>query len=80
MRNWSVRDAKDRLSELLDAAQDAPQAITRRGRCAAVVLSRQEFERLQRQREPLSAFFSRSGLDQVELERVPAAVRDVGEI
>ena len=79
MKNWSIRDAKDHLSELVDAAQNAPQAITRRGRCTAVVLSREEFDRLQRQREPISAFFARSGLDQIELERVQAAVRDEGE-
>lgn len=79
MDEWSIRDAKDHLSELVAAAQDAPQAITRRGRRAAVVLSREEFERLRRQREPLSAFFARSGLDQIELERIQASPReDVG--
>jgi prevent-host-death family protein len=76
MQNWSIRDAKDRLSELVNAAQGAPQAITRRGRCAAVVLSQEEFERLRRQREPLTSFFARSGLDEVEVERIEAAPRD----
>ena len=76
MKNWSIRDAKDHLSELVDAAQDAPQAITRRGRCKAVVLSREEFERLQRQREPISAFFARAGLEDVEIERIQASPRE----
>jgi prevent-host-death family protein len=80
MHEWSIRDAKDHLSELVAAAQDAPQAITRRGRCAAVVLSREEFERLRRQREPLSAFFARSGLDQIELERIQASPREDVEL
>jgi prevent-host-death family protein len=80
MKDWSIRAAKDHLSELVDAAQTAPQAITRRGRCMAVVLSRQEFERLRGRREPLSAFFARSGLDQIDLERVQASVRDEGEL
>jgi len=80
MNSWSIRAAKDHLSELVDAAQKAPQVITRRGRCAAVVLSQQEFDRLKRQVEPLSSFFARSGLDQIELERVEAAVRDEGEL
>jgi prevent-host-death family protein len=79
MENWSIRAAKDHLSELVEAAQQSPQSITRRGRPAAIVLSPQEFERLKRQREPLSAFFARSGLDKVDLERVQAAVRDEGE-
>jgi prevent-host-death family protein len=76
MQNWSIRDAKDRLSELVNAAQDAPQAITRRGRCAAVVLSQQEFERLRRQREPLSSLFARAGLEDVVIERIEAAPRE----
>ena len=49
MRDWSIRDAKDHLSQLIEAAQTEPQAITRRGRRTAVLLSEQEFKRLQRQ-------------------------------
>jgi len=80
MNEWSIRDAKDHLSELVTAAQDNPQIITRRGRCAAVVLSQQEYDRLHRQMEPLTSFFARSGFDQIELERIEAAVRDEGEL
>jgi len=80
MNNWSIRAAKDHLSELVDAAQQAPQAITRRGRCAAIVLSREEFERLRREREPLSSFFARSGLADVEIERIEASARDDMEL
>ena len=80
MREWSIRDAKDRLSELVEAAQRGPQAITKRGRQTAIVLSKLEYERLQRRREPLTSFFARAGLDDVEIERVKAAVRDEGEL
>jgi len=80
MSNWSIRAAKDHLSELVDAAQDAPQMITRRGRCAAIVLSQKEFERLRRQREPLSAFFARAGLEDVEIERIEAEPREDVEL
>jgi len=80
MREWSIRDAKDRLSELVEAAQDGPQAITKRGRQTAIVLSKSDYERLQRRREPLASFFARAGLDEVEIERVKAAVRDEGEL
>jgi antitoxin Phd len=80
MRQWSIREAKDRLSELVDAAQQSPQAITRRGHEAVVVLSRKDYDRLQRQVEPLTSFFARAGLDDVEIERVQAAVRDEGEL
>ena len=75
MNHWSIRTAKDHLSDLVDAAQEEPQAITRRGRCAAIVLSQKEFERLRRQREPISAFFARAGLEDVEIERIEAEPR-----
>jgi antitoxin Phd len=78
MQHWSIRDAKDRLSQLIEAAQGEPQAITKRGRDAVVVLSKQEYERLVRHREPLSQFFAR-GLAGVEIERTQAAMRDEGE-
>ena len=80
MREWSIRDAKDHLSELVEAAQRAPQAITRRGRQAVVVLSKNDYERLHRQLEPLTQFFARAGLEDVEIERVKAAARDEGEM
>src|SRR6184192_1454124 len=80
MREWSIRDAKDHLSELVEAAQRGPQAITKRGRQAVVVLSRNDYERLQRQLEPLTSFFARAGLEDLEIERVKATVRDEGEV
>jgi prevent-host-death family protein len=80
MREWSIRDAKDHLSELVEAAQRGPQAITKRGRQAVVVLSRNDYERLQRQLEPLTSFFARAGFEDVEIERVKATVRDEGEV
>ena len=80
MQNWSIRAAKDHLSELVDAAQDSPQGITRRGHCAAIVLSQREFDRLRRRSEPLSSLFARAGLEDVEIERIEAAPRDDVEL
>jgi antitoxin Phd len=79
MRHWSIRDAKDHLSELVDAARTEPQAITKRGRDAVVVVSKEEYERLLRRREPLTSFFAR-GLGGVEIERIEGAMRDEGEL
>jgi prevent-host-death family protein len=76
MGNWSLRDAKDHLSELVTAAQNEPQVITRRGRRAAVVLSDGEYDRLRRRREPLSEFFARAGFEDVEIERIEAEPRE----
>jgi len=80
MREWSIRTAKDHLSELVDAAQEAPQSITRRGRQTVIVLSAKDYERLQRQLGPLTSFFALAGLEDVEIERVESAVRDEGEL
>jgi prevent-host-death family protein len=79
MREWSIRDAKDHLSALIAAAQRGPQAITKRGRQAAVVLSSDDYARLQRKVEPLTRFFVR-GLEDVQIERTKAAARDEGDV
>jgi prevent-host-death family protein len=80
MHDWSIRDAKDHLSQLIEAAQSEPQAITRRGRRAAILLSEREFKHLQRQAEPLKSFFAGAGLEDIDIERVKAAPRDEGEL
>lgn len=46
MKNWSVSEAKARLSELLGKAKRDPQVIENRGEEIAVVLSIAEYERL----------------------------------
>ena len=43
---WSVSEAKARLSEVLAKARKAPQLIESRGEPVAVVLSKDEFDRL----------------------------------
>ncbi|MCC7413400.1 MAG: type II toxin-antitoxin system Phd/YefM family antitoxin, partial [Gammaproteobacteria bacterium] len=47
MDTWQLQEAKARSSELVKrAANQGPQEITLRGRPVAVVLSREDFERL----------------------------------
>ena len=47
MTDWSLQDAKNRFSAVVDAAiGGAPQRVTCRGRPAVVVLSPDEYERL----------------------------------
>jgi prevent-host-death family protein len=46
---WSLQDAKNRFSRVVDAAiKGAPQLVTRHGRPAVVVLAAAEYERLVR--------------------------------
>jgi antitoxin Phd len=44
---WTLQDAKNRFSEVVDAALGGkPQEVTRRGKPAVVVLSASEYARL----------------------------------
>lgn len=47
MRSVSAKEAKDGFGALLDAAQREPVTITKKGRAVAVVLSKEDFERLE---------------------------------
>lgn len=50
---WSVQNAKARFSELLDTCmQNKPQIVTRRGQEVAVLVSIEEWQRLQAQAKP----------------------------
>ena len=47
MAQWSLQDAKNKFSELVNAAlAGEPQRVTRRGQPAVVVLSAEEYDRL----------------------------------
>ncbi len=47
MAEWSIRDARNKFSALVNAAlAGEPQLVTRRGVPAAVVLSADEYDRL----------------------------------
>jgi antitoxin Phd len=45
-RSWSVQDAKNRFSEVLEAARRMPQTVTKHGKPAVVVVDVVEYERL----------------------------------
>jgi prevent-host-death family protein len=47
MSEWSLQDAKNRFSAVVDAAVGGdPQRVTRRGKPAVVVVAVEEYERL----------------------------------
>ena len=47
-RSWSVQDAKNRFSEVVEAAQRKPQTVTKHGKPAVVIVDVAEYERLRR--------------------------------
>ena len=79
---WTLQDAKNRFSAVVDAAlAGVPQEVTRRGKPAVVVLSAKEYHRLikdavehrERFTEHLLAFPSED-----DVERPDVVSRDVG--
>ena len=53
MKTWPVQDAKARFSEFLaNCLAEGPQMVTRRGTEAAVLVSAEEWRRLQRAVQP----------------------------
>lgn len=43
---WSVHDAKNRFSAMVEAAQQRPQTVTKHGRPAVVVVAARDYARL----------------------------------
>ena len=76
---WSVAEAKARLSEVLDhALNDGPQAITRRGREIAIVVSTEEWHRKTSRSGSLAEFLGASPLRgaDLDIERSDAPARE----
>ena len=79
---WSLQDAKNRFSAVVDAAlAGEPQEVTRRGRPAVVVLSAAEYARILAEARGSRGSFAQHLLNQprgeLEDERAPARLRDV---
>ena len=77
---WQLQDAKNRLSELIGRARrKGPQTITVRGQPAVVVISVEEYERIQPPATSLAEFVRESPLHGIDLtvERDKAPPRKV---
>ena len=81
MQTWQMQTAKARFSELVkNAAQDGPQDITLHGRSVAVVISREQFDRLFGNQESLVDFMRASplyGREDIVFEREKGLSRDI---
>ena len=82
--SWSVQDAKNKFSAVVEAAQREPQTVTKHGRPAAVVMSAQEYEKLTaRHKAPAKSFIEhllsipQSDDEEDLFERIPVKPRDV---
>lgn len=69
MRTWQLQEAKARLSEVIkQASKEGPQTITMRGEPTAVVISRNEYERLKHPMGNLVDFMRKSPFYGVDLD------------
>jgi prevent-host-death family protein len=78
---WSVRDAKNRFSEVVEAARRNPQTVTKHGKPVVVVVAADEYERLRKLRHLKVPTFADMLLampqGDVEFERIRAKPRDI---
>ncbi len=77
--SWQLQEAKQKFSELVRRALDeGPQVVTRHGQEVVVVLSAQEFRRLQGHARNFKDFLlGGPDLSLLDLERAPDRARDV---
>ena len=78
---WSVQDAKNRFSAVIDAARREPQTVTKHGTPAVVILDAAEYERLRRSDRAgapsLAELLLAMPKDDGEFERLGFEPRDV---
>jgi antitoxin Phd len=78
---WSVQDAKNRFSEVVEAARREPQTVTKHGKPAVVVVAADEYDRLCKLRHLKAPSFAEMLLampqGDVEFERIRTKPRDV---
>jgi antitoxin Phd len=68
MKTWQLQEAKARLSEVIkQASKEGPQTITMRGEPTAVVISRDEYERIKHPRGSFVDFMRKSPLYGVDI-------------
>ncbi|WP_456634297.1 type II toxin-antitoxin system Phd/YefM family antitoxin [Bradyrhizobium sp. USDA 10063] len=76
-----MQDAKNRFSEVVEAARRAPQTVTKHGRPAVVVVDIEEYDRLRRLERASAPSFAEVLLampqDDVEFEHRDVRVRDL---
>jgi len=66
---WQVQEAKAAFSAVVDdAVRYGPQVITRRGKETAVVISYEEYRKLNARKKSLYTFFRNSPLRGAELD------------
>ena len=79
-RAWSVQDAKNRFSEVVEAARNKPQLVTKHGKPAVFIVAADHYERLRQLEKAKAPNFVDHLLSipksDVELERMDVELRE----
>jgi prevent-host-death family protein len=68
---WSLQDAKNRFSEVVERARtEGVQLVTRHGKDAVVIVSSEQWAEMQGKEQSLAAFLLESPLKDAELDIV----------
>ncbi len=79
---WSVQDAKNRFSEVVEAAREKPQTVTKHGKRTVVVVAAEEYDRLKTLERQKAISFKDHLLnipkDDGAFERIKSPLRELG--
>lgn len=68
-KKWQLQEAKNKFSEVVrKASEEGPQTVTKHGKDSVVVLSAEEYRKLERPKTSLVEFFQKSPLSKVEVD------------
>ncbi len=68
-KKWQLQEAKNRFSEIVrKATEEGPQTVTKHGKDSVVVLSVDDYRKLEQPKTSLVEFFQKSPLSEVELD------------
>lgn len=69
LKKWQLQEAKNKFSEVVrKATEEGPQTVTKHGKDSVVVLSAEDYRKLERPKTSLVDFFQKSPLSTVEID------------
>lgn len=68
-KKWQLQEAKNKFSEVVrKASEEGPQTVTKHGKDSVVVLSADDYRKLEQPKTSLIEFFQKSPLSKVEID------------
>lgn len=80
IKKWQLQEAKNKFSEVVrKATEEGPQTVTKHGKDSVVILSVEDFKKMERPKNSLIDFFQNSPLasEELDLKRDKSLPRDI---